>query len=223
MLATPGLETPRGVQDRPGINSVGGRADEDSPNARRIASHPDPDIAENTRCSSRPRSQALLFWRSSSALYTSQTRVPGEMFAPARRIPESPITVTKSSSSRSQSAGDDGPRDVRGTNSTNGIPAAFWQRSAVSRPLTLSESPATLEHAIFNSGSCSSRPPIRGRDSLTSGKVQPDWLSSPPKEVVTGNDLPPPSPTGLPSRPNPDIGDARPGEHPPVGPSEQEP
>jgi hypothetical protein len=37
VVATPGLETPRGVRDRPGVNSAGHGADADSPNNRRAA------------------------------------------------------------------------------------------------------------------------------------------------------------------------------------------
>ncbi len=59
-FSTPGLETPRGVHDRPGVNSAGDRADADSPNARRLASHPgNPDSVVTTRGPSPPRSRAL--------------------------------------------------------------------------------------------------------------------------------------------------------------------
>jgi hypothetical protein len=55
-FSTPGLETPRGVQDRPDVNSVGHAADGDSPDVRRGASHPDnPDCVERLRHSSQPR------------------------------------------------------------------------------------------------------------------------------------------------------------------------
>jgi hypothetical protein len=57
MLLTPGLETPRGVHDRPGINSDGDRAN--SPNARRIASYP--DHVASARRSLFPRSEARTF------------------------------------------------------------------------------------------------------------------------------------------------------------------
>jgi hypothetical protein len=98
--------TPRGVRDRPDVKSAGDRAD--SPKARRLASYP--DIASNPVQSFLPRTQAVCF----VASYTRQTPAPGEMFAPVCRILESPITVTWSSSSRSQASADDGPRDVRG-------------------------------------------------------------------------------------------------------------
>ena len=59
MLSTPGLETPRGVQDRPGVNSVEDRVN--APNIRRIALSPNSVVS--TRRASLPRSQALCLGR----------------------------------------------------------------------------------------------------------------------------------------------------------------
>jgi len=53
---TPGLETPRGDHDRPGVNIVGDRMD--LRNNRRIAACPDPVHVVDARRSFLPRSQA---------------------------------------------------------------------------------------------------------------------------------------------------------------------
>ncbi len=113
MLSTPGLETPRRIQDRPGVNSDGNRVDEGSPNARRTESHPDPDIAVNTCSPSLPRSQARYSGGQHCVVYQPDAGARGDVRAP-RQILESPSTDTRSSSSRSQSALDDDRGDNSG-------------------------------------------------------------------------------------------------------------